>query len=74
MINKWIGIGRTTHEPEIKYLANGDAVAKVNLACSESWKGKDGSITAGIGPRACPQRPARGPYFPLTEETVYMCL
>lgn len=41
-LNKWLGIGNLTRDPETRYLANGDAVTSVSIACNESWKGKDG--------------------------------
>lgn len=39
-INKVILIGNLGGDPEIKHLSNGDAVATVTLATSESWKDK----------------------------------
>lgn len=41
-VNKWIGIGHLGKDPETRYLANGDAVSNVSIACTESWKNKDG--------------------------------
>ncbi len=41
-VNKWIGIGHLGKDPETRYLANGDAVSNVSIACSESWKDKNG--------------------------------
>jgi len=39
-VNKVILIGNLGSDPEVRYLANGDAVANVSLATSESWKDK----------------------------------
>lgn len=41
-VNKVTLLGRTGSDPEIKYTAGGTAVAKFNLATSESWKDKGG--------------------------------
>lgn len=41
-VNKWIGIGHLGKDPETRYLTNGDAVSNVSIACTESWKNKDG--------------------------------
>ena len=42
MLNKVILIGRLGRDPEIRYLANGDAVCNFSVATSESWKDKNG--------------------------------
>lgn len=39
-INKVILIGNLGAEPDVRYMQNGDAVARVSLATSESWKDK----------------------------------
>lgn len=39
-VNKVILIGNLGAEPDVRYTANGDAVANVSLATSESWKDK----------------------------------
>ena len=39
-VNKWIGIGNLGKDPEVRHFPNGDAVANVSIACSESWKDK----------------------------------
>ena len=39
-VNKAILIGNLGNDPEIRYLPNGDAVANLSLATSESWKDK----------------------------------
>lgn len=39
-VNKVILIGNLGNDPDIRYTANGDAVANVSLATSESWKDK----------------------------------
>ena len=42
MLNKVILIGRLGRDPEIRYMANGDAVCNFSVATSESWKDKNG--------------------------------
>lgn len=42
-VNKVILVGRLGADPEVRYTADGTAVAKFNLATSETWKDKDGS-------------------------------
>ena len=39
-VNKVILVGNVGADPEVRYLPNGDAVANVRLATSESWKEK----------------------------------
>lgn len=39
-VNKVILIGNCGSDPEVKYLPNGNAVANVTLATSDSWKDK----------------------------------
>ena len=39
-VNKWIGIGNLGSDPETRYMANGDAVCNIRIACTESWKDK----------------------------------
>lgn len=41
-VNKAILIGYLGKDPEVRYMPNGDAVANVSLATSESYKDKDG--------------------------------
>ena len=41
-VNKFIGIGNLTKDPDVRYLANGDAVANCSIACNEKFKNKDG--------------------------------
>lgn len=41
-INKVILVGHLGRDPEVRYTANGDAVADVSLATSESYKDKKG--------------------------------
>ena len=40
-VNKVIVIGNLGQDPEVKYMPNGDAVANITLATSESWKDKN---------------------------------
>lgn len=42
MLNKVQLIGRLGKDPDVRYTTDGDAIASVTLATSESWKGKDG--------------------------------
>lgn len=39
-INKVILVGRVGRDPEVGYLSNGNALAKLSLATSEAWKDK----------------------------------
>lgn len=39
-VNKVILIGNLGKDPEVRYMTNGDAVANVNIATTESWKDK----------------------------------
>lgn len=39
-INKVILIGNLGQDPEVKYMPNGNAVANITVATSESWKDK----------------------------------
>jgi single-strand DNA-binding protein len=40
-VNKVILIGNLGKDPEVRYMSNGQAVANVTLATSESWKDKN---------------------------------
>lgn len=37
-VNKVILVGNLGQDPEVRYMPNGDAVARFNIATSESWK------------------------------------
>lgn len=39
-VNKVILVGNLGADPEVRYLPNGDAIANVRLATTESWKDK----------------------------------
>lgn len=41
-VNKVILVGRLGKDPEMRYMPNGEAVANVTLATSETWKDKSG--------------------------------
>jgi len=41
-VNKCIFIGNCTKDPELKYLASGDAMVNLTIACNDSWKDKNG--------------------------------
>lgn len=41
-INRAILVGHLGADPELKYANNGDAILRMRLATSESWKGKNG--------------------------------
>jgi len=40
-VNKVILIGNLGQDPEVKYMPNGNAVANITVATSESWKDKN---------------------------------
>ena len=44
-VNKVILIGNVGKEPDVRYMPNGNAVANVTLATSESWKDKNSGET-----------------------------
>ena len=39
-INKGILVGNLGNDPEVRYMQNGNAVANISLATSDSWKDK----------------------------------
>lgn len=41
-VNKWIGIGNLTKDPETRYSSSGDAITNITIACNETWKNKNG--------------------------------
>lgn len=41
-VNKVILVGNLGKDPEVKYMANGEAVANISLATTEVWKDKNG--------------------------------
>lgn len=41
-LNRHECIGRLGNDPEIRYLADGKAVARISVACGESWKDQAG--------------------------------
>ncbi|GGD61565.1 single-stranded DNA-binding protein [Lacimicrobium alkaliphilum] len=43
-INKVILVGNLGQDPEVRYTANGKAVANLSIATSESWKDQSGQI------------------------------
>ncbi len=42
--NKVLLMGNITRDIELKYTANGQAVAKIGLAVNRKWKGQDGAL------------------------------
>ena len=42
-VNKWIGIGNLTKDPEQRFTGSGTAVCNFSIACNEKIKGKDGN-------------------------------
>jgi len=41
-VNKVILVGNLGQDPEVRYMANGNAVANISIATSESWKDQQG--------------------------------
>jgi single-strand DNA-binding protein len=41
-VNKVILIGLLGKDPETRYMSNGEAVTNINLATTDTWKGKSG--------------------------------
>lgn len=50
MLNKWIGIGRLTADPEQRYTQNGIAVTRFTLAVEDSFRNQDGEKNASFIP------------------------
>lgn len=46
MINRWVGVGRLTKDPELKYTQTGIAVCRFTLACNRPVRGESGEQTA----------------------------
>jgi len=42
-VNKWIGIGNLTRDPELKYTPAGVAVCNFAIACNEKYKDREGT-------------------------------
>lgn len=40
-VNKVIIVGNLGQDPEVRYMPNGDAVANISIATSETWKDKN---------------------------------
>lgn len=49
-VNKVILVGRLGKDPEVKNMTNGEPVANVTLATTESWKDKSGSLSSETHP------------------------
>ena len=43
-VNKAIIVGRLGQDPEVRYMPNGNAVANLTVATSESWKDQQGKL------------------------------
>ncbi|WP_018984404.1 single-stranded DNA-binding protein [Salinimonas chungwhensis] len=43
-VNKVILVGNLGNDPEVRYMPNGNAVANLSLATSESWKDQQGQL------------------------------
>jgi single-strand DNA-binding protein len=43
-VNKVILVGNLGQDPEVRYMPNGNAVANLSLATSESWKDQSGQM------------------------------
>lgn len=43
-VNKVILVGSLGNDPEVRYMPNGNAVANLSLATSESWKDQQGQV------------------------------
>jgi single-strand DNA-binding protein len=44
-VNKVILVGNLGKDPEVRYMANGNAIANITLATTESWKDKQSGET-----------------------------
>jgi|SRR5699024_3495424 len=45
-MNRWVGVGRLTRDPELKYTASGVAVANFTVACNRPYKNQQGEQEA----------------------------
>ena len=43
-VNKVILVGNLGQDPEVRYMPNGNAVANITIATSESWKDQQGQF------------------------------
>ena len=43
-VNKVIIVGNLGQDPEVRYMPNGNAVANITVATSESWKDQQGQM------------------------------
>ena len=43
-VNKVILVGNLGQDPEVRYMPNGNAVANLSIATSESWKDQQGQM------------------------------
>lgn len=43
-VNKVIIVGNLGQDPEVRYMPNGNAVANISVATSESWKDQQGQV------------------------------
>ena len=46
MLNKWIGMGRLVHSPEVRNTASGKDVTSFTIACERDFKEQDGERKA----------------------------
>jgi single-strand DNA-binding protein len=46
MINRWVGVGRLTKQPELKYSQSGVAVCRFTVACNRPFSNQDGNREA----------------------------
>lgn len=42
-VNKWIGIGNLTKDPETRFTGSGTQVCNFSIACNEKFKDKEGN-------------------------------
>ena len=45
-MNKWIGIGRLTNDPDVRYGENGKCIARYSLAIDRKWANAEGKREA----------------------------
>lgn len=41
-VNKWLGVGNLTRDPQVRYTPSGTAVADVGIAVNDNWTDKQG--------------------------------
>ena len=60
-VNKVILVGNVGNDPEVRYMPNGNAVANISIATSDSWKDRNTGCLLYTSPSPRDQRGSRMP-------------